>query len=92
MPTLRLKECVDKNPDYYGEMAQTNDDNQEEKIIEVDPNEGKEVAEVPATEAPATEAPATEVPAEVPTVEAPVKVPEPTVIPDQVLEQSSKDL
>lgn len=87
MPTLRLKECVDKNPDYYGEMAQTNDDNQEEKIIEVDPNEGKEVAEVPATEAPATEAPATEVPAEVP-----VEVPEPTVIPDQVLEQSSKDL
>ena len=78
---------MDKNPDYYGEMAQTNDDNQEEKIIEVDPNEGKEVAEVPATEAPATE-----VPAEVPTVEAPVKVPEPTVIPDQVLEQSSKDL
>lgn len=76
MPTLRLKECVDKNPDYYGEMAQTNDDNQEEKIIEVDPNEGKEVTEVPV-----------EVPAEVPT-----EVPEPTAIPNQVLEPSSKDL
>lgn len=76
MPTLRLKECVDKNPDYYGEMAQTNDDNQEEKIIEVDPNEGKEVTEVPV-----------EVPAEVPT-----EVPEPTAIPNQVHEESSKDL
>ena len=76
MPTLRLKECVDKNPDYYGEMAQTNDDNPEEKIIEVDPNEGKEVTEVPV-----------EVPAEVPT-----EVPEPTAIPNQVHEESSKDL
>lgn len=86
MPTLRLKECVDKNPDYYGEMAQTNDDNQEEKIIEVDPNEGKEVAEVPTVEVPATEVPV-EVPAEVPT-----EVPEPTAIPNQVHEESSKDL
>ena len=85
MPTLRLKECVDKNPDYYGEMAQTNDDNQEEKIIEVDPNEGKEVAEVPV------EVPATEVPVEVP-AEVPTEVPEPTAIPNQVHEESSKDL
>lgn len=90
MPTLRLKECVDKNPDYYGEMAQTNDDNQEEKIIEVDPNEGKEVTEVPV-EVPATEVPATEAPVEVP-AEVPTEVPEPTAIPNQVLEPSSKDL
>ena len=91
MPTLRLKECVDKNPDYYGEMAQTNDDNQEEKIIEVDPNEGKEVTEVPV-EVPATEVPATEAPVEVPATEVPVEVPEPTAIPNQVHEESSKDL
>ncbi|KAK8815198.1 hypothetical protein WA158_003410 [Blastocystis sp. Blastoise] len=47
-PTLILKDCVDANPGYYGEMAQSNeekqgddDTNNNDLVIEVDPNEGK---------------------------------------------------